>query len=103
MFSMSSRVARVFSPGCCLFASAVSTASAAPADVDRTFGQEGVARVQSEPGGYATPEDMTVAPGGEIYVLRSTLRCTTSPCGGEQLVSRFTPGGLLVSTFGAAG
>jgi uncharacterized delta-60 repeat protein len=103
MFLMSSRIVRVFLLGCCLFASAVSVAGAAPADVDRTFGQEGVARVQSEQGVYVSPEDMTVAPGGEIYVLRSVLRCAISPCGGEQLVSRFTPGGLLDSTFGAAG
>jgi uncharacterized delta-60 repeat protein len=100
---MSSRVVRVFLLGCCLFASAVSSAGAAPADIDRTFGQEGVARVQSEQGAYVSPEDMIVAPGGEIYVLRSVLRCSVDPCGGEQLVARFTPGGLLDSSFGAAG
>jgi uncharacterized delta-60 repeat protein len=103
MFFMSSRAARVFLLGCCLFAGAVSTAGAAPADIDRTFGQEGVASVQSEQGVYVSPEDMTIAPGGEIYVLRSLLRCSISPCAGEQLVSRFTPGGLLDSSFGAAG
>lgn len=103
MFLISSRIARVFSLCCCLFAGAVSSAGAAPADIDRTFGQEGVARVQSEKGVYVSPEDMTVAPGGEIYVLRSASRCSVSPCAGEQLVSRFTPGGLLDSSFGAAG
>jgi uncharacterized delta-60 repeat protein len=100
---MSSRIVRVLLLCCCLFGSAVSSAAAAPADVDRTFGQEGVARVQSEQGVYVSPEDMKVAPSGEIYVLRSALRCSVSPCPGEQLVSRFTPGGLLDSTFGFAG
>jgi uncharacterized delta-60 repeat protein len=103
MFLMSSRIVRVLLLCCCLFASAVSTAGAAPADIDRTFGQEGVARVQSAQGVYVSPEDMVVAPGGEIYVLRSALRCSVSPCAGEQLVSRFTPGGLLDSSFGSAG
>jgi uncharacterized delta-60 repeat protein len=104
MFFMSSRVVQVFLLCCCLLASAVSVAGAAPADIDRTFGQEGVARVQGEqPGVFASPEDMVVAPGGEIYVLRSGLRCSVSPCAGEQLVSRFTPGGLLDSSFGVAG
>lgn len=103
MFLMSSRIVRVFSLCCCLFASAVSLAGAAPADIDRTFGQEGIARVQGEQGVYVSPEDMAVAPGGEIYVLRSAFRCSVSPCAGEQLVSRFTPGGLLDSSFALAG
>jgi uncharacterized delta-60 repeat protein len=103
MFLMPSRIVRVFLLCCCFFASAVSVAGAAPADVDRTFGQEGVARVQSDPGAYVSPVDMAVAPGGEIYVLRSALRCSVSPCAGEQLVSRYTPGGLLDSAFGFAG
>jgi uncharacterized delta-60 repeat protein len=103
MFLMSSRIVRVFLLCCCLFASAVSVAGAAPADVDRTFGQEGVARVQSNQGVYVSPIDMTVAPSGEIYVLRSAQRCSVSPCAGELLVSRFTPGGLLDSAFGFAG
>ncbi len=79
-----------------------SAASAAPGDIDRTFGQEGVARVQSEAGAFVFPEDMAVAPAG-IYVLRSSLRCSPSPCVSEQLVSRYTPGGLLDSSFGSAG
>lgn len=103
MFLTLSRFVRVFLLCCCLVASVVSTAGAAPADIDRTFGQEGVARIQSEQGVYVSPEDMVVAPGGEIYVLRSTSRCSVFPCAGEQLVSRFTPGGLLDSTFGTAG
>ncbi|HEU4943884.1 MAG TPA: hypothetical protein VFT10_01845 [Solirubrobacterales bacterium] len=81
----------------------MSAASAAPADIDRTFGQEGVARVQSEQGAHVSPEDMAVTPGGEIYVLRSALGCSAFPCVGEQLVSRFTPGGLLDSSFGFSG
>jgi uncharacterized delta-60 repeat protein len=100
---MSSRIVRVFLLCSCLFASVVSAAGAAPADVDRTFGQEGVARVQSEKGVFVAPVDMTVAPGGEIYVLRSVQRCSVTPCAGELLVSRFTPGGLLDSAFGFAG
>ncbi len=100
---MSSRIVRMFLLCSCLFASVVSVAGAAPADVDRTFGQEGVARVQSDQGAYVSPVDMAVAPGGEIYVLRSVQRCSVSPCAGELLVSRFTPGGLLDSSFGLAG
>jgi uncharacterized delta-60 repeat protein len=103
MFLMPSRIVRMFLLCSCLFASAVSVAGAAPADIDRTFGQEGVARVQSDQGAFVSPLDMVVAPGGEIYVLRSAQRCAVSPCTGELLVSRFTPGGLLDSSFGFAG
>ena len=98
-----SRIVRVSLLCCCLAASAVSVAAAAPANVDRTFGQEGVARVQSDQGTYAYPQDMAIASSGEIYVLRSLLRCSATPCQHEEQVSRFTRGGLLDSSFGTAG
>lgn len=101
---MQSRIVRSFIVSCCLFAGLVGSAVAAPGDVDRTFGQEGVARVQAEEGDYIAPEDMAVASGsGQIYVLRYAQRCPQLPCMSEQLVSRYTPGGLLDSSFGAAG
>ncbi len=103
MFLISSRITQMLLLCGCLFASAVSTAAAAPADIDRTFGQEGVTRVQSEQGNYAYPEDMAISPSGEIYVLRSVLNCSATPCRNEQEVSRFMPGGLLDTAFGGTG
>jgi len=100
---METRVVRLLIVSVCLVAGLVSSAAAAPGDVDRTFGQEGIARVQTDQGVYGYPEDMAIAPGGEIYVLRGLLHCSASPCAYEQQVSRFTPGGLLDSSFGVAG
>lgn len=100
---MRSRVVRVLVVGCCLFAVSVGRAGAAPGDVDRTFGQEGGVRIQSERGAYVFPEDMAVGPEGEIYFLRSSFRCSNSPCQSEELVSRYTFGGRLDSSFGVAG
>ncbi|HVY79023.1 MAG TPA: hypothetical protein VG898_11000 [Solirubrobacterales bacterium] len=100
-----SRAVQAFVVSCCLFTiGVVASAGAAPGDVDRTFGQEGVARVQAEQGAYVAPEDMAVAPGsGQIYVLRYAQICSQLPCTSEQLVSRYTRGGLLDSSFGNAG
>lgn len=100
---METRVVRLLLVCFCLCAGLVSSAAAAPGDVDRTFGQEGIARVQTDQGVYAYPEDMAIGSGGEIYVLRGLLHCSTTPCTNEQQVSRFTPGGLLDSSFGVAG
>lgn len=100
---MQLRIVRALFVCCGLLVGVVSSAGAAPGDVDRTFGQEGVARVQSPQGVYAFPQDMAVAPGGEIYVLRAMLDCSATPCRSEQQVSRYTPGGLLDSSFGNAG
>lgn len=100
---MKTRIARALVVGCCLLAGVVSSAAAAPGDVDRTFGQEGVARVQSAQGAYSFPQDMAVAPSGQIYVLGALLDCSVTPCRNELQVSRYTPGGLLDSSFGNAG
>jgi len=102
MFSMS-RMVRVLVCGCFLAAGLTTPAGAAPGDVDRSFGQEGTVSVPSDSSAYVAPEDMTIGPGGEIYVLRSTFRCTATPCDVAQLVSRYLPNGLLDEGFGVKG
>lgn len=103
MFLKPSRFVRVLILGCCFLMGVAGAANAAPGDLDRSFGQEGVARIQSESGIHVSPEDMAVGAGGEIYVLQSALRCSVPPCVSEHLVSRFSPSGTLDLSFGVAG
>lgn len=87
-------------------ASRAGLASAAPGDLDRSFGQKGVAELASNPSGVVFPNDMAIGPGDAIYVLRSRDVCPPSlapPCMIEQLVSRFRPNGLPDASFGADG
>lgn len=103
MFLRSSRIVWALLLSCCFLGSVASTASAVPGDVDRSFGQEGVTSIESDSSAYVTPEDMALAPDGEIYVLRTVLRCSASPCAGERLVNRYLPNGLSDGSFGTAG
>jgi uncharacterized delta-60 repeat protein len=81
-------------------------ASAAPGDLDRSFGRDGVAELASNPSDVTFPNDMVIGPGGVIYVLRSRDVCPPSlapPCMTEQLVSRFRPNGSPDVSFGTDG
>src|SRR3954452_15219913 len=103
MFLRSSRVVWVLLLSFCFVASVVSSAGAAPGDVDRSFGQEGVATITSDSNAYVTPEDMTIDASNQIYALRFSLKCSVSPCAGEYLVGRSLPNGLPDGSFGVAG
>jgi len=103
MFLMSSRIVKVLLLSCCLLASAVSTASAAPGDIDRSFGQEGIARLETQPSAFATADDMAIGPDKKIYVLQTVRRCPTSVCVVERTVSRFLAKGSVDGSFGAGG
>lgn len=89
---------------CVCTGAACGLAVAAPGDVDRTFGQEGIATLPSESGAFVTGDDMAVGPDNAIYVLSTANRCGPfSPCVQESLVSRLRPGGALDTTFGQNG
>ena len=104
MFLKPLRFVQMLVLSCCVFVGAVGAAGASPADLDRSFGQEGVSRLQNDQNGaYVVSEDMGVGPGGEIYVLRSAVRCSVSPCAREYMVSRFSRDGILDRSFGIAG
>ncbi len=88
------RVARVLCVVFGLFSVVPAAAVAAPADVDRSFGREGVATLDATAVQYATPNDVAVGPDREIYVLRTARRCPAgAPCTNERLVDRLRPGG----------
>lgn len=65
--------------GCVLLATGVTAAAAAPADLDRSFGSDGIARIEAA-GGSGFPADayarMAVGPQDEIFVLHSNY----APC-----------------------
>jgi uncharacterized delta-60 repeat protein len=103
MFLKPSRFVQMLVLSCCFVVSAAAAASAAPGDLDRSFGQAGVSEIQSESGAYVVPEDMAMGPNGEIYVLRSTFRCSVSPCTSEHMVSRLSSAGIIDRSFGIAG
>jgi uncharacterized delta-60 repeat protein len=101
---ISSPFVRAFFVGCSFLVSMVSSAAAAPGDVDRSFGQAGTVSLPNGTVHYATPDDMAIASGGEIYVLRTVQRCPTfSSCTIEHLVTRVHPNGALDSGFGGDG
>jgi len=50
-------------------------ASAAPGDLDRFFGQEGIVRLEQHSSVYAIPVDLAIGPGDSIYVLRRKIDC----------------------------
>ena len=103
MFLMPSRFVWVLLVCCCFLASAVSAAVAAPADTDRSFGQEGVVTFDSAAGAYTTPSDLAVGPDDSIYVLRTTFHCPGTACVVKYPVSRLRPNGGPDTSFGAGG
>src|SRR6476661_8945715 len=84
---------RVVVLSCCILAGAVSAAGAAPGDIDRSFGQEGIAYLASEPSAFATPDDMTIGPDKKIYVLQTVRHCPTSICTVEHVAGRLLADG----------
>jgi uncharacterized delta-60 repeat protein len=103
MFLSSSQIVRAFLIGCCILASAASSAVAAPGDIDRSFGREGLVALENYPGSYAIPDDMAVGPDGAIYTLRAVQRCSGAGCVFEHPVSRFRPNGGPDTSFGVGG
>lgn len=100
---MQSRIIRVLAVACCFASAFVSAAGAAPGDIDRSFGQEGLARVATQPDTYPRPDDMAVGPDKKIYVLEAVRRCPGSGCVISYTVSRFLAKGLIDSSFGVGG
>ena len=103
MFLVRSRFARVVVLSCCILSGAVSAATAAPGDIDRSFGQEGIAYPATEPSAFATPDDMTIGPDKKIYVLRTVRRCPTGTCTVEHLAGRLLANGRPDGSFGPGG
>lgn len=84
-------------------ATACGYATAAPGDLDRFFGREGLATFENVPGAYVAPADMVVGPDNSIYVLRRQEKCSGSRCTVDLLVTRHNPNGSLDPSFGAGG
>jgi len=80
-------------------------AAAAPGDLDRFFGREGIATLGGFQGAdLAAPKDMVVGPDNEIYVLRRLVRCVSyAGCADELIVTRHDPHGSLDPSFAADG
>lgn len=78
-------------------------AGAAPGDLDRFFGREGIAGVEYVPESWPAAEDMVVGPGNAIYVLRRESKCGMSGCGSALVVTRHHAHGTRDASYGAAG
>lgn len=104
MLTMASRVSWAFFISSLFFVVLVNVAGAAPADTDRSFGQEGRVVLEGEPGGYTVPSDMAIGRDGSIYVLRTAYGwCSSAACDVRYLLSRLRPNGGRDVSFGAAG
>lgn len=79
------------------------SALAAPGDVDRTFGREGVVALADGQVDFAAALDMAIAPDDSIYVLRRVNACPAMSCVMERLLTRLRPGGSIDSAFGSGG
>jgi uncharacterized delta-60 repeat protein len=89
--------------GLVFFAMACGSAAAAPGDLDRFFGQEGIVRLQNQPSANVVPVDLAVGPGDSIYVLRREVKCGGVSCTTRLLVTRHDSHGLLDPSFGTNG
>lgn len=83
--------------------SVVSSAGAAPGDIDRSFGRGGLVSLQSAPSAYALPFDLAIPPNGAIYVLAAEQRCVFGRCVSEHFVSRLGRNGGVDTSFGVGG
>ncbi len=79
------------------------SAAAAPGDLDRFFGGEGVASLEDVPGASVSAVDMAIGPDDKIYALRSRAICFAVDCPTDFLVSRRTPNGAPDTSFGSSG
>jgi uncharacterized delta-60 repeat protein len=91
---------------CVLFATCVTTAAAAPADLDRSFGSDGIARIDGA-GGPSFPADasarMVVGPQDEVFVLYSNYAPCEPPfdCAVDLTIARYDADGRRDTSFGA--
>ncbi|HEX2096776.1 MAG TPA: hypothetical protein VHF50_05345 [Solirubrobacterales bacterium] len=79
---------------------------AAPADLDRSFGGDGIVEVKGPGGGLLPGESgarMALGPADEIFVLYSTYQPCDPPfgCTVELTVARYSGDGVLDQSFGA--
>jgi uncharacterized delta-60 repeat protein len=100
------RALATFLTACCvLLATGVNTATAAPADLDRSFGSDGIARVDG-PGGPNFPADafarMAVGPQDEVFVLYSSFASCDPPfdCVVDLAIARYDADGKRDASFG---
>lgn len=90
---------------CVLLAIVATTAAAAPADLDRSFGNDGIARIEG-PGGPSFPADasarMVVGPQDEVFVLYSNYAPCEPPfdCAVDLSIARFDADGRRDPSFG---
>jgi len=78
--------------------------SAAPGDIDRSFGREGFVNLETKVPTRAYGEDLALRADGTIYVLRSVQDCSdASPCKLEHRVERLLPNGSPDGTYGVGG
>lgn len=89
--------------GLVFFAMACGSATAAPGDLDRFFGSEGIVSLDDPSTALVTPVDVAVGPDNAIYVLSSKLNCYCPTFSRDLLVSRLDPHGEHDETFGTGG
>jgi uncharacterized delta-60 repeat protein len=79
-------------------------ASAAPGDLDLSFGNGGVADLPFDPSVRGGGTDLAVVPDGRIYVLRQRhLACGASGCDSQATVEALLPDGSVDRSFGSNG
>jgi uncharacterized delta-60 repeat protein len=76
---------------------AIAPGVAAPGDLDRSFGQDGVTELPFDPAKRFYANDVAAAPDGGLYVLRTFYE------GGETRVEHLRPDGSLDPAFGSNG
>jgi len=97
----------VFVCGFLIVGSVGALAKAGPGKVDRDFGKRGLV-VQPGPWAPDGPygpygEDMAVGPEDAIFLLQSYRSCARETCSAELYVQRYTPDGVLDTSFGENG
>lgn len=92
--------------GCVFLSIGVTTAAAAPADLDRSFGSDGIARIEG-PGGPNFPADasarMAIGSQDEVFVLYSNYAPCEPPfdCVVDLAIARYGADGQRDASFGA--
>lgn len=98
-------LATCLTAGCVLLSTGVTAATAAPADLDRSFGSGGIARIDG-PAGPSFPADafarMAVGPQDEVFVLYSNYAPCDPPfdCAVDLAIARFDADGKRDASFG---
>lgn len=93
---------------CCALTWQAAPAGAAPADLDRSFGRNGITEVRG-PGGAPLPGEaggrLAIGPKDEIFILYSSYQSCGDPpfeCTVELTVARYTPDGRLDGSFASS-